>query len=377
MDNRLQARLGAAFDRNFREHGEIGASVSVWQHGKPLLELHGGLADKKTAAPWTASTLIPIYSATKCASAAALLLALHRRGLTADLQAGELWPRFPAPQLTIAQILSHQAGLAALSRQANIFDLDDCIDAIEHTRPAWRPPAHGYHPHTFGPILDGLMRSLTGTRIGPWWEENIRRPLGLDLYIGLPESEHHRVGTLYPGKAAGLDLDTPFYRQYLTSGTPIYRAFHSLSGIDSVRAMNTPVAWASASPASGGIATATGLARFYQILLRHDAPHLFPPSVLHDLATIRTQGDDLTLLTPTAFSCGAMLDPADPATGRPLRRLFGGTGFGHAGAGGSHAFALPSSGLSFAYTMNQMELSVLPSRKTLELVTVIFSPIQH
>lgn len=371
MDSLLAARLGAAFDRNFGEHGEVGASVSIWQHGQPLLELHGGLADKKTGAPWTASTLIPIYSATKCASAATLLLALHQRGLTPELPAGELWPRFPAPHLTIAQILAHQAGLASLSRQADIFDLDDCMDAIEHTRPAWQPPAHGYHPHTFGPILDGLMRGLTGTRIGPWWEANIRRPLGLDLYIGLPESEHHRVGTLYPGKAAELDLGTPFYKQYLVSGTPIFRAFHSLTGLDSVRAMNTPAAWTSASPASGGIATANALARFYQCLMGLTAETVFPETVLRDLSSIRTQGDDLTLLTPTAFSCGAMLDPVDPATGQPLLHLFGGTGFGHAGAGGSHAFALPNRGISFAYTMNQMELSVLPAHKTTTLLSAL------
>ena len=195
-------------------------------------------------------------------------------------------------------------------------------------------------------------------------------PLGLDLYIGLPESEHHRVGTLYPGKAAGLNLNTPFYKQYLASGTPIFRAFHSLSGMDSVRAMNTPAAWASASPASGGIATADGLARFYQSLMGYGTGNLFPPAVLRDLATIRTQGDDLTLLTPTAFSCGAMLDPRN-AEGKPIRRLFGGTGFGHAGAGGSHAFALPDQGISFAYTMNQMELSVLPAHKTTELLSAL------
>ena len=46
--------------------------------------------------------------------------------------------------------------------------------------------------------------------------------------------------------------------------------------------------------------------------------------------------------------------------------------FGHPGAGGSHAFGDPESGVSFAYVMNQMELSVLPGRKSTEMVRALF-----
>ena len=82
-------------------------------------------------------------------------------------------------------------------------------------------------------------------------------------------------------------------------------------------------------------------------------------------------GPDLTLKTPTAFSCGFMHDPADPATGRKLRHLFGSGGFGHAGAGGSHAFADPAHGLSFGYAMNRMDLNVLPGVKTRNLISAV------
>jgi CubicO group peptidase (beta-lactamase class C family) len=55
-------------------------------------------------------------------------------------------------------------------------------------------------------------------------------------------------------------------------------------------------------------------------------------------------------------------------------RLFGtsASSFGHPGAGGSHAFADPENGISFAYVMNQMEQSVLPNDKSLRLVGAIY-----
>ena len=32
--------------------------------------------------------------------------------------------------------------------------------------PAWQPPEHGYHPHTYGVMLDELMIRLTGSVFG-------------------------------------------------------------------------------------------------------------------------------------------------------------------------------------------------------------------
>lgn len=363
-------RLRNAFLANFDQRGEIGASLSLWQQGEELLSLHAGVADVKTGTPWTERTLIPIYSATKPASAAAFLLALHRAGMSPECSVGEIWPRFPAPYLSIGDVMSHQAGLAALSRQASIFDLDDCIAAIEQTRPAWLPPQHGYHPHTYGPILDALMRFLTGKRIGEYWEEEIRRPLNLDFYIGLPEAEFYRVGVLYPGRADASRLHSPFYEQYLHSGTAIYRAFNSITGLGSVHLMNMPRAWTSASPSSGGVASARGLAMFYQALLGYGHARVFPDDVLAWLATPLVQGDDLTLLEETSFSCGAMCDPLQP-DGTPARRLYGDHGFGHTGAGGAHGFAEPRSGISMGYTMNAMEMSVLPGKKTTALAHAV------
>lgn len=369
-----------AFERNFRDYGELGASVSVWKDGKEIVSLHSGFAVADETRPWTEHSLVPVYSATKGASSAALLLALHRQGASPQMSMGELWPEFPLPYASIAQMMSHQCGLAAFSRTASVFDHEDCVRALEETVPAWQPPEHGYHPHTYGVMLDELMLRLTGERLWRYWEECIRTPLDLDFYIRLPESEFSRVATLYPGKMDMSNMGTPFYQEYMKKGTPVNRAFNTLTGLNSVRQMNTPEAWTSGAPAFGGVASARGMAQFYQACLGLDELRIFPSAVRGWMRDIVIDGRDLTLKTPTAFSCGFMHDPADPAdpvTGRKLRRLFGSGGFGHAGAGGSHAFADPVRGLSFGYAMNRMDLNVLPGVKTRNLISAVMKEMEE
>ncbi len=360
--------LISAFERNFTDYGEIGASVSVWRNGVEVESIHRGYAVKDGSKAWAAQTLTPVYSATKGPGSATLLLALHEQGATPAMRMGELWPEFPLPYATIAQMMSHQCGLAAFEAPVDVFDHEACVRALEETAPAWQPPEHGYHPHTYGVMLDELMIRLTGERLWHYWEENIRRPLNLDFYLNLPESEFPRVAPLYPGKMDTSNMDTPFYRDYLKKGTPIQRAFNTLIGLNSVRQMNSAAAWTSAQPAFGGVASARGLAQFYQACLGQGAVQVFPAEVRAWMNTIVIDGPDLTLKTDSAFSCGFMHDPTDPATGKKQRHLFGVSGFGHAGAGGSHGFADPATGISFGYTMNAMDLNVLPGVKTQKLI---------
>ena len=348
----MQVEWAGEFERCFRENLAGGASVSVWQQGKEILTLSAGEG-------WSKDTLVPIFSATKPASALCLLLALHDCCRGPELEVGDIWPAFPAPHCTVGQLLSHQCGLAALAESAPLEDLAACRDAIEKTSPAWLPPQHGYHPQTFGPLVDILLLELTGMRVCEFWEQRIRRPLGLDFYIGLPESEFHRVAQLQaPRIQPGHMQKDEFYKKYFDTGSSVYRAFHSIVGYGTPREMSTPAAWRCGSPAKGGVASARGLAQFYQCLLAD----LIPTEVREWLATPQCSGWDNTLQQHTAFTCGAMCEPS---------YLFPGGGFGHAGAGGSHAFCAPDSGLSFAFVMNRMELGNLPGARVERLLQLL------
>lgn len=350
--------LRQAFDLNLREGLEQGGSVSVWQEGCELCTLCGGTARGDT--PWQADTLVPIYSATKAAASACLLQALYDCCRGPEMEVRDLWPQFPLSHCTIAQLLSHQSGLAALAFPAPLEDLEACRVAIERTQPLWQPPQHGYHPQTFGPMLDILMLELVGVRVGDYWEQYVRAPLGLEFYIGhVPESLFPKVAHLRTARMLRSMPRTPFYREYFDESSSVHRAFHSIRGYDSAREMNTPEAWQCASPAKGGVASARGLASFYQALMGYGPASPFAADVCEWMSTPQCSGMDMTLLEPTAFTCGAMCEPA---------RIFPHGGFGHAGAGGSLGVAIPAMGIAFAYVMRGMELGNLPGMRVLRLL---------
>ena len=365
--------LLSVFEENFRSRGELGASVSVWWRGEEILSHAQGWCEKEQIRPWTADTLVPVYSATKGPSSAALLLVLGERGLGPETPVREVWPAFPVGEATFAHLLSHQCGLAALDHKPVVWDHAEVVAAIEAQAPAWRPgQGHGYHPRTFGTLVDEPVRRLTGKPLGQVWHEKIAAPLGLEFWIGLPEREWPRVARLYPGKAAAEDMQTGFYREFNTTGSLVRRAFDSPRGLRSVQEMNDSQAWSAGLAAMGGVGTASALAKFYQAAIGAIGSPL-TENVRHALATMRISGEDKILIQPTAFSCGCQLDPLD-ASGNKLRQLYGPSlqAFGHPGAGGSHTLGDPDSGISFAYVMNQMELSVLPGRKSVAMVEALF-----
>ena len=364
----------SVFDLNFRDRGEIGASVSVWWQGVELLSHGHGWREREKTTPWDHQTCVPVYSATKGPASATLLTALHQHGLSPDTPVREVWPRFPLPNATFAHLLSHQCGLAALDQRANVWDHHECVAAIEAQSPAWHPgEGHGYHPRTFGTLLEEPVRRLTGTTLGQHWRQSIADPLNLDFWIGLPPSESSRVAKLYPGKADKSDLTDGFYREFNTEGSLTRRAFTSPRGLHAVQEMNDPKAWSAGFPAMGGVGTASALAKFYQAAIGA-IPSPIPEPVRHALATLQSSGHDRVLLKNTAFTCGCQKDPLE-ANGTKSQQLYGPStsAFGHPGAGGSHAFGDPENGISFAYVMNQMEMAVMPGIKCREMIQALYS----
>ncbi|MEO1857314.1 MAG: serine hydrolase domain-containing protein [Rubritalea sp.] len=360
-----------AFRKNFAEHGELGASVSIWKEGVEVLNLADGWCERDEVRPWNSATIVPFYSATKALASATLLMLLEENGLSPDDLVCRVWTNFPNSSATFSELLSHQCGLAALDQKSSVFDHEEVISAIEAQESNWElGDGHGYHPRTFGFLVEEPVRILTDKRLGAVFRERIADPLGLELWIGLPASEFSRVATLYTGKMDKSDLLSGFYKEFNQSGTLVRQAFSSPRGLQGVHEMNTPKAWQSGLPAMGGIGTAQSLAKFYQAAI--GAIPLFSDEVLEWMRTPVVTGDDRILMTPTRFSCGFQLDPLDE-NGDKVRRNYGEGlhAFGHPGAGGSHAFGDPDSGISYAYIMNQMDLSVLPGAKSSAIIQAL------
>lgn len=329
----------------------------------------GGWCERDSSNEWLNQTLAPVYSATKTPASATLLYVLSQKGLSIEANVCEVWSAFPLVSASFAEMLSHQCGLAALDEAADVFDHAAVIAAVERQKPEWVPgEGHGYHPRTFGFLLDECVRRIDGRPLGQVWNEDIAAPAGIDFWIGLPEREWGRVARLVPGRAKASAFEEGFYASFNIPGSLTRRAFSSPKGLHAVAEMNSPRAWAAGLPAMGGVGSASGLAKFYQLAIGA-LPGPFSEGALKSLAELQICGDDKVLLRETAFTCGCQKDPVD-AEGNKKRFLYGKStaAFGHPGAGGSHGFGDPASGLSFAYVMNQMELSVMPGERCKGLV---------
>jgi CubicO group peptidase (beta-lactamase class C family) len=367
------------FARNFAECGEVGASVSIWRHGKEILSLHRGSRTKEEIDTWNADTLVPVWSASKGPSALALLLLLHEAGIALQDPVQRVWPEMRAG-FTFGQMLSHQAGLAALDGRPSVFDHTAVAEALAHQEPSWEPgTAHGYHPRTFGFLLEECARRIAGGRgIGAVLRERVTGRINADFWIGLPASEHHRVARIYPGKLKdnSKSAEAAFFAAFALPDSLTRRAFASPAGLHAVADMNQPSAWTAALPAFGGVGSARGLGKIYALLAAGgvwEGREIVQPAVIEQLTTMLVNGADRVLLIPTAFSAGCMMDPM-AESGEKLRSHFGISkrAFGHPGAGGSHAFADPESGIAFAYVMNQMEQGVMPNAKSLRMVQALY-----
>lgn len=369
------------FQDNFSQRGELGASVSIWRDGVEVLTLAHGWMNRDRDRPWTEETLVPVWSATKGPAALACLLALHAAGLSVDAPVCQVWPEFHQggkDRITFAHVLSHRAGLSALSERVPFTDHHAVIRALELQAPLSPPgESQAYHARTFGFLLDEIVRRITGAPgLGHYFHHVVGAPLGLDFWIGLPQEHFPRVATLYPGKIHSNAGDQSFLKAFTTPGSLTQQTFASPAGLNAVQDFNRPETWAAGYPAMGGVGSARGLGKFYALLAnggKCNGVQFIPSWVLQALQTPLSQADDAVLCVPAAFSAGMMMDPVDPVTGDKQRRLFGpGKGaFGHPGAGGSHAFADPDSGIAFAYVMNQMETGVLPGEKSLGLVRAL------
>ncbi|MFI2634992.1 serine hydrolase domain-containing protein [Streptomyces collinus] len=365
-----------AFVRNFETLGDRGAAVAVYRDGQKVVDLWGGTRDVDGTAPWERGTAQVVRSATKGVAAAVLLL-LHQRGqLDLDAPVGHYWPEFKArgkERVLVRHVLNHRAGLPVLDRPLTPQEALDPLkgpEAVAAQAPVWEPGTdHGYHALTYGWLLDELVRRVTGQGTGQWLASQVTGPLGLDLWLGLPESEAGRVGRV--GRVEGAEPTGSLRARPKRSVTEAYedpasltrRAFAAISPFPD---QNDPAYRASALPATNAMATADGLARFYATLIGDTAgaARLFTPETLELARAEESAGPDRVLVVGTRFGLGYMLH----GSASPL--LTPGS-FGHPGRGGALGFADPETGIAFGYVTNGFRKTVTADPRAQGLVRAV------
>src|SRR5512135_1735185 len=215
-DPKFQA-VRQEFERNFRERGEVGASVCVMVRGQTVVDLWGGTARLDTGTPWTKDTVSLVFSCTKGATALCAHILAARGQLDFDAPVAQYWPEFAQAgkgSIPVTMLLNHQAGLPAVRKplpERALYNWDTMVKALAEEEPFWEPGTrNGYHGLTFGWLVGEVIRRISGKSLGTFFRDEVAEPLGLDFWIGLPEPLESRIAPMIPVEP---DPEMPFFKE--------------------------------------------------------------------------------------------------------------------------------------------------------------------
>jgi CubicO group peptidase (beta-lactamase class C family) len=352
------------FERGFAEGVELGAGLCVLVDGEPVVDLWGGWADVAATRAWQADTPCLLFSSTKAATTLCLLALVERGLLRLDDPVARLWPEFAEQgkgAIPIRWLLDHRAGLPAPAHrltQAEIAAWTPAAQLLAAQAPEWEPGTrHGYHGFTFGWLVGEVVLRATGGTIGTFLARELAGPLGLRMWMGVPDAVSAEVA----------DLDTAGLPDWRSLPFPpdslVARVFGSVELAGDL--WNGEVARGSEIPAANAVADARSLARLYAAVLGPvGAVRLLGDGLRDEALTASSSGPDAVLGVDTTFGLGFVLGGGLIPGLRP-------GAFGHPGTGGSLGYADPARGLAFGYVPNRMLGAVSADHRAQALMAAV------
>ena len=361
-----------AFAALFDDPQERGAALCVQVGGETVVDIWAGVADKDGQQAWHSDTILNLFSCTKPFTAVTALQLVAEGKLELDAPVARYWPEFAAAgkeRITLRHLLSHRAGLPAIRQSLPaeaLYDWQTMTDALAAEAPWWAlGEGHGYAPITFGWLVGELLRRVEGRGPGESIVARTAKPLGLDFHVGLADEEFHRVATISRGKGNLGDAAAQRMLKTMMSDAQALttRAFANPPSI--MTSTNKPEWRRMQQPAANGHGNARSLAGFYSGLLDGS---LLDSELLAELTREHSVGEDRTLLTPTRFGLGCMLD--QPAVANATYGMGPGA-FGHPGAGGTTGFADPERDVAVGFVTNNLGPFVLMDPRAQKLAVIL------
>ncbi len=364
------AAVRDAFAANFTNApeglNEQAARFSVCIEGEVAIDLWAGHADAARTVPFGPDTLVPVFSTGKAVMALLIATCVERGLLAYDDTVASHWPAFGQAgkeAITVGQMMSHQSGLPGFAETVDPtiwFDRQAILDRLCAQAPMWEPgTASGYHPITIGYLAGELFRIVDGRSMGTALRQDFAEPLGLDLWIGLPEAEHARVAQLRKPTAApdlGV-IDAIKKSAFLDKGS-------APGGRGSVE-------WRTMELPSANLhGTALALARIMGVLAddgRLDGRGILSSDTTGALLAERIRGRDKVVPFDMSWAAGLMRNEPIGIFGPNPDTV------GHCGWGGSCAFADPATGLSGAYVMNRQSPHLIGDPRSVRLVDALYA----
>ncbi|HEU0336051.1 MAG TPA: serine hydrolase domain-containing protein [Gaiellaceae bacterium] len=329
-----------AFADGFASAGELGASAAAVVDGTLVVDLWGGSVDE-TGRPWQRDTLVNVFSVTKPLAAACLLVLVERGRLALDDAVARWWPEFEAAgkeEVTVRQVLAHQAGLDYFREQLapdDLLDWDRATALLAGSPPRWPPGStHGEHAAYYGHLVGELVRRVDGRSLGRFLRDELAGPWQLDFHVGLGPGELTRAADV-------VDPDGGFRREALAGPEP-YRL-----AVDNPPAMLDPAVvnsarWREAEiPAVNGHGTARAVAQFYAGLAAGgvlDGVRLLSDDLVAQMLAAQHEGEDEVVGRHVAWGLGVQVDAE---------------GYGLGGIGGSAGW-WDTRGYAFGYATRRL-----------------------
>jgi CubicO group peptidase (beta-lactamase class C family) len=362
----VRAQFAANFLRD-DQCREVGAALVVFQGQQCVVDLWGGFADAARAHPWRKDTLLNVYSTTKGIAATCIALLVDRGVLSYDDAVASVWPEFAQhgkQHITIAQVLSHQAGLPAFEQPTSVEDLYDwharCA-ALAGQKTRWTPGEKtAYHPITYGYLAGEIVRRASGRSIGEFLQKELAIPLEADFFIGTEPALDRRVAHILAPKSLIDPSALPVIEETRSSVTNPMLHPDAANTLDWRRAE---------MPALNGHASADGIARIYAMLANggtFQRRRYLSQATIDRMTRVRSDRMDLTLGMPVGWAAGIVLNGTTTFFG-PNPRVYG-----HSGWGGSFGCADPDAQLAIGYLCNQMGPDLVGDVRARELCATIY-----
>lgn len=331
-----------------------GGALAVYLDGRPVVDVWTGWSDRAGRVPWSTDTGAMVFSATKGAASTVIHRLVDRGLIDYDARVARYWPEFGAngkAGITVRQLLGHRVGLTHLrgASRAELLDHEAMEARMAAAAPGREYGKPAYHALTYGWLLSGLARAVTGTGMRGLFRTELAATLDTDgLHLGRPPAGSPTVTAeiIMPQRSRRnrvVDFLAPKAAAVLPYGA--VGAIYFPGVMDTVRG---GIPFLDTEAASlNGVTTARGLARLYGALAnggRIDGTQFLSRRLVDGLTGRRTIELDRTVGVPLAFHQGYHAVPF----GQVL------PGFGHVGLGGSVGWADPASGLAFGFVHNRL-----------------------
>jgi CubicO group peptidase (beta-lactamase class C family) len=357
-------------DRQLDTQEELGGAIAVDLDGETVVDLWGGSRDITGATPWTADTLVNVWSTTKTATALAVLTLAERGELDLDAPVATYWPEFAAAGkdgVLVRHLMSHTSGVSGWDPPFAVEDMYDwelATSRLAAQAPWWEPgSASGYQALDHGHLLGEVVRRVDGRMLKQFVAEELAGPLGADFTVGAPESEWDRIAPVIAPPPLPLDFAA------LDPASPVVRTF--TGPLASADAANTP-GWRRADiGAANGHATARGVRDLLRVVSlggEVGGVRLLSEATLARIFDVQSDGVDVVLGVPLRFGIGFALTPSGGVPWLPEGRVcFWG------GWGGSVIICDLDRRLTIAYVMNRMGPGIIGSTRSEAYVRAVYA----